>query len=70
MTRSLLASLRPGGLIAIIEFPRRSTGSEHGMGVEGLMDEVTAAGFELVREVEDWPGRDYCLLFRRPNSSR
>jgi len=67
MTRSLLASLRPGGLIAIIEFPSRSSRSDHGMRIEDLMDEVTAAGFELVREVEDWPGRDYCVLFSRPD---
>ena len=70
MKRSLLASLRPGGLIAIIEFPQRSVGGEHGMGAEDLMDDVTAAGFELVREVEDWPGRDYCILFRRPAEPR
>jgi len=68
MTRSLLASLRPGGLIAIVEFPRRSMGDEHGIGIEELTDQVTAAGFELVREVEDWPGSDYCLLFRRPRA--
>ena len=67
MTQSLLASLRPGGLIAIIEFPSRTSRSDHGMRIEDLMDEVTAAGFELVREVEDWPGRDYCVLFRRPD---
>jgi SAM-dependent methyltransferase len=66
MTRSLLASLRPGGLIAIVEFPRRSMGDEHGISAEDLMDQVTAAGFELVREIEDWPGSDYCILFRRP----
>jgi SAM-dependent methyltransferase len=70
MTRSLFEALRPGGLIAIIEFPQMSRGDEHGMGVEDLMDDVTAAGFELVREVEGWPGRDYCVLFRRPDSGR
>lgn len=70
MTQSLLTALRPGGLIAIVEFPQRSRGSDHGMEVEALMDDVTAAGFELVREVEGWPGRDYCVLFRRPDSAR
>jgi ubiquinone/menaquinone biosynthesis C-methylase UbiE len=70
MTRSLLASLRPGGLIAIVEFPRRSMRDEHGIGAEELMDQVTAAGFELVREIEDWPGSDYCVLFRRPIGQR
>jgi cyclopropane fatty-acyl-phospholipid synthase-like methyltransferase len=69
MSNSLLSSLRPGGLIAIIEFPPRSRRSEHGINVEALLDEVTAAGFELVREVEDWPGSDYCVLFRRPEGS-
>lgn len=66
MTRSLLASLRPRGLIAIVEFPRRSVRDEHGISTEDLIQEVTAAGFELVREIEDWPGSDYCVLFRRP----
>jgi len=29
---------------------------------------MTRNGFELVRQVENWPGseRDYCVLFRRP----
>jgi len=68
MTRSLLRALRPGGLIAIIEFPLRSMSGEHGMNAEDLIDDVTEAGFELVREVEGWPGRDYFILFRRPGA--
>ena len=68
MTRSLLRALRSGGLIAIIEFPPGSMGDEHGVSAEDLINDVTEAGFELVREVEGWPGRDYFILFRRPDA--
>jgi hypothetical protein len=35
-----------------------------------VVEEVTASGFELVRVIEDWPGRwplsSYCVVFRKP----
>jgi ubiquinone/menaquinone biosynthesis C-methylase UbiE len=82
MLKSILASLKPGGIIAIIDFlPRHDLENqdatpgdhEHGSTVEKLIERVKASGFELVREVEGWPSRmvdgkatDYCVLFRRP----
>lgn len=82
MLKSMLASLKPGGMIAIIDFlPRHDLENqdstpddhEHGTSVEKLIEHVTAAGFELVGQVEDFPSRvihgrktDYCVLFRRP----
>ena len=82
MLKSMLASLKPGGMIAIIDFlPRHDLANqdstpddhEHGTSVEKLIEHVTAAGFELVGQIDDFPSRvahgnktDYCVVFRRP----
>jgi predicted methyltransferase len=82
MLKSLLNSLKPGGMIAIIDFlPRHDLSNqdstpddhEHGTSVETLIEHVTASGFELVGQVEDFPSRvdhgkktDYAVVFRRP----
>jgi ubiquinone/menaquinone biosynthesis C-methylase UbiE len=79
MDASLLRSLRPGGLLAVIEFPPRKslTASDpvkgvpsnrggHGIPKKILMEELTAAGFKLEKTFDDWPEDDYCVLFRKP----
>jgi ubiquinone/menaquinone biosynthesis C-methylase UbiE len=79
MDASLLRSLRPGGLLAVIEFaPRKSlTTSDpvkgvpsnrggHGIPKKILLEELTAAGFKLDKTFDDWPEDGYCVLFRRP----
>ena len=79
MDASLLHSLRPGGLLAVIEFaPRKSlTASDpvkgvpnnrggHGIPKKILVEELTAAGFKLDKSFDDWPEDGYCLLFRKP----
>jgi ubiquinone/menaquinone biosynthesis C-methylase UbiE len=79
MDASLLRSLRPGGLLAVIEFaPRKSlTASDpvkgvpsnrggHGIPEKILLEELTAAGFKLDKTLDDWPEDDYCVLFRKP----
>jgi SAM-dependent methyltransferase len=79
MDASLLRSLRPGGLLAVIEFaPRKSlTASDpvkgvpsnrggHGIPKKILVDELTGAGFRLDRSFDDWPDDGYCVLFRKP----
>jgi ubiquinone/menaquinone biosynthesis C-methylase UbiE len=79
MDASLLRSLRPGGLLAVIDFaPRKSlTESDPVKGVPGnrgghgiprkvLVEELTAAGFKLDKSFEDWPEDGYCVLFRKP----
>jgi ubiquinone/menaquinone biosynthesis C-methylase UbiE len=69
---SLLRSLRPGGTLAIIDFPPPFFWSRGSLGVpaKAVVDEVTASGFELVRLIDDWPGRgplkSYCVVFRKP----
>ena len=66
MVRSLYRSLKPGGVIAVVDFTTRGS---HGASTDAVTEGMTRNGFELVRQVEDWPGgrNDYCLLFRRPD---
>jgi len=78
---SLFQSLKPGGLLAVIDFqPGEGPGSltlpkgvpknrgGHGMPKQLLIDELTAAGFQALSASIDWPGgKDYCLVFRKPN---
>ena len=77
MNRSLLAALKPGGRLAIIDFvPRR--GSElpagapanrggHGVTAAMVTDELTAAGFTRVQTIDNWDGSrgEFLVLFRR-----
>ena len=67
---SLLRALRPGGVLAVIDFPPllswlwpwppagvpRNRGG-HGVDARLVAEEVVASGFELVQVIEDWPGR-------------
>lgn len=81
MNRSLLRALRPGGTLAIVDFPPRTLLSlctpkgipenrdGHGIRREIMVEEMERAGFELVRTIEKWPGRRYCVLFRKPIST-
>ena len=69
---SLLRSLRPGGVLAVIDFPPPFFLDRGDFGVppDALVAEVKSSGFELLRRLDDWPGRgplgSYCVLFRRP----
>jgi ubiquinone/menaquinone biosynthesis C-methylase UbiE len=70
---SLLRSLKPGGKLAIIDFPPHpeygkvkgvpKDREDHGIQQKILIDELTAAGFQLEKIVDDWPTMDYCVLF-------
>jgi len=79
MDASLLRSLKPGGLLAVIEFPPRKSLTEsdpvkgvpnnrggHGIPKKILVEELTAAGFRVDRTFDDWPDDDYLVLFRKP----
>lgn len=69
---SLLRALRPGGLLAVIDFPPPFFIGRGSLGVaaQSVVDEVTASGFEMLQLRRDWPGRGpletYCALFRKP----
>jgi ubiquinone/menaquinone biosynthesis C-methylase UbiE len=70
---ALLRSLKPGGRLAIIDFPARSgldpvegvpaNRGGHGIPQKIVIDELTSAGLQLVKTVNDWPADDYCVLF-------
>jgi SAM-dependent methyltransferase len=69
---SLLRSLRPGGVLAVIDFPPPFFLGRGAFGVpaDDVISEVKRGGFELVRRFDDWPGRgplpSYGLVFRKP----
>jgi SAM-dependent methyltransferase len=72
LNASLLRSLRPGGVLVVIDFPPPFFWSRGSLGVpaQAVIGEVTASGFELLRRIDDWPGRgplgSYGLAFRKP----
>ena len=73
---SLFRSLKPGGLLAVIdeEPPPGSKKVEgvpenrggHGMPQKILIEELTSAGFQVVKSFDDWPSNLYCVVFRKP----
>ena len=72
MNASLLQSLRPGGVLAVIDLPPPFSGHRGSLGISAqvVVDEVTRSGFELLQLIDDWPGRgpfaSYCAIFRKP----
>jgi ubiquinone/menaquinone biosynthesis C-methylase UbiE len=74
---SLFRSLKPGGLLAVIdEEPRpgssRVAGVPENRGGQGmpqkiLIEELTSAGFQIVKVLDDWPNHSYCVVLRRPS---
>lgn len=75
MDASLLRSLRPGGLLAVIDeepepgstvpegVPKNRVG--HGIPQKVLIDELTRAGFKVESVHNDWPNQLYCVVFRK-----
>jgi predicted methyltransferase len=82
MDASLLQSLKPGGLLAVVD-EEPSPGSTvpegvpnnrggHGIPPKILIHELTSAGFKLEKVHNDWPHDQYhqmyCVVFRKPQS--
>lgn len=75
MNQSLLRSLKPGGRIAIIDFPPRGreAGSPedrgesggHGVTLETVKKELTDAGFEIVHDEEQRGNRWFMVVGRK-----
>jgi ubiquinone/menaquinone biosynthesis C-methylase UbiE len=70
---SLVRSLKAGGRLAIIDFPARagldpvegvpSNRGGHGIPQKIVIEELSAAGLQVEKIVNDWPENDYCVLF-------
>jgi SAM-dependent methyltransferase len=79
--RSLRRAIRPGGRVAIIDFPpgalsgrdRPGDGGRerngHGVTAHAVARELEEAGFVSERVDEDWGGRTYLVLLRAPGGS-
>lgn len=74
MNASLLASLRPGGRLLILDFPPGNSGATspdrdggdlHGVEQDAVVKELHAAGFEVV-ERQPWQGNDFMIVARKP----
>ena len=71
--QSLVRSLKPGARLAIIDFPPRSglaavegvpaNRGGHGIPQKIVIEELTSAGLQLAKTVNDWPADDYLVLF-------
>jgi hypothetical protein len=65
--------VKPGGKLAIIDFPPHpeygkvkgvpKDREDHGIRQKILIDELSKAGFHLDKVADDWPTSDYCILF-------
>jgi len=73
---SLFQSLKPGGLLAVIDEESKDGSKRpegvpenrggHGMPEKILIEELSSAGFQVVTSFSDWPDNNYCVVFRKP----
>jgi hypothetical protein len=76
LSSALASEVGPGGRIFATDVDRGRVEAfflgrgEFGVPATVGIDEGTRSGFELLRRIDDWPGRgplgSYCVLFRRP----
>jgi predicted methyltransferase len=80
---SLHQALRPGGRLAVVDFPPgwflstffRVKGvpanrGGHGVSPDMVIEELETAGFSLERRIDKWGGRQYCLVFQKRTESQ
>ena len=66
-TATIHRALRPGGLLAVIDYPERgpSDGNCHCIAKKALIAQVSAQGFEVVEDQDRWSGIRYLVVFRK-----
>ncbi len=73
--RNLVRSLRPGAYLAIIDFPPspdlppveevpKNRGG-HGIPENVMVEELTSAGLQVEKVIDDWSAHDYCIIFMK-----
>jgi len=74
MNQSLMRALKPGGLLAIYDFPPRNGkeagpnergGGAHGITFKTLEAELTQAGFKHLETDDDIPGRNFLVVVQK-----
>ena len=67
VTATIHRALKPGGRLAVIDFPERGpAGSNcHCIPKKDLIAQVTAQGFEAVADQDRWSGTHYLVVFRK-----
>lgn len=75
MNASVLRALKPGGRFAVLDGPRkaktgvppaeRASGDTHGVAEDTVVEELKAAGFEIVTVLPEWPGNLFLVLGRK-----
>jgi ubiquinone/menaquinone biosynthesis C-methylase UbiE len=77
MNASILRALKPEGRFAVMDFPprvtvtgtvppaERASGDTHGVVKEAVVEELKAAGFEVVQVLPEWTGRLFLVLARK-----
>jgi len=76
--RSLVQSLKPGGYLAIIDFPPDSgfaavegvpeNRGGHGIPKKLMIQELTGAALRVEKVIDHWTGHDYCVIFVKRSS--
>jgi ubiquinone/menaquinone biosynthesis C-methylase UbiE len=73
--RNLVRSLKPGAYLAIIDFPPSADSTlvegvpknrgGHGIPEKVMVEELTTAGLQVEKVINDWSAHDYCVIFVR-----
>lgn len=66
-------AVRPGGRIAVIDFPPGALwfhGADHGVSADDVREAFGTAGWTLTARVDDWGGGMYLVVFERAGHGR